>query len=218
MKRVAVILSGCGNKDGAEITESVATLVALSQYGAQYEVFAPSMKITPVNFLTGKALDQEKRDILLESARIARGHINELSALKEKEFDALVFPGGYGAALHLSNWAHKGAQCEVLPEVARVINEFHGASKPIGAICIAPVLLAKVLGKKKIALTLGAGREAIAEVQKTGVEHVECPVEDFITDRFNKVLSTPAYMYDDAKPHQVFNGINKMIKELVELA
>lgn len=217
MKKIAVVLAGCGNKDGAEITEAVSAIIALSQSGASYKIFAPELSFTPTNFLTGAPMASEHRDLLTEAARIARGDIHNIAGLVVHDFDGLVFPGGFGAALHLCDWGHKGAKCKVHPEVERIIKEFYNASKPIGAICIAPVLLAKVLGDKKITLTIGNNKEVIEEIKKTGAVHAECPVEDFITDRLNKVITTPAYMCD-AKPHQVFKGISKLISELVEIA
>jgi enhancing lycopene biosynthesis protein 2 len=217
MKKIAVILSGCGHKDGAEITEAVSALISLSQNGAAYKIFAPHLSFTPTNHLTSSPAANEHRDILTEAARIARGDINELAALKAQDFDGLIIPGGFGAALHLCDWGQKGAQCTVHPEVQRVIKEFYGVSKPIGAICIAPVILAKVLGDKNVTLTIGNNKEVIAEIQKTGAIHSECPVDDYITDRLNKVITTPAYMYD-AKPHQVFKGISLLVKELVEIS
>ncbi len=217
-KNIAVILSGCGGKDGAEITEAVSTLISLSQNGVTYKVFAPDIDIIPTNHLTTKSMTNEKRNLMVEAARISRGDVTEIAALKSDEFDAVIFPGGLGAALHLSTWAQQGAGCSVLPEVKRVIEEFYNASKPIGAICIAPVLVAKVLGKYNITITLGQDdKEAIKEVQKTGAIHEVCPVEDYITDRLNKVITTPAYMCK-AKPHQIFKGISGLVKELVEMA
>jgi enhancing lycopene biosynthesis protein 2 len=217
MKKIAIILSGCGSKDGAEITEAVSTIIALSQSGVEYKIFAPQLNFSPTNHLTGLPVLNETRSVLAEAARIARGDINDLVVLMASDFDGLILPGGFGAALNLSNWASKGAQCVVHPEVQRVVKEFYNASKPIGAICIAPVILARVLGDKKITITIGNNKEVIAEVQKTGTIHAECPVEDYIADRLNKVITTPAYMYD-AKPHQVFKGISGLIKELVEIA
>jgi enhancing lycopene biosynthesis protein 2 len=217
VKKIAVVLAGCGNKDGAEITEAVSALIALSQEGASYKIFAPEMSFTPTHFITGIPMGNEHRDVLTESARIARGDIHNITTLKAQGFDGLVFSGGFGAALHLCDWAQKGANCKVHPEVERIIKDFFNLSKPIGAICIAPVLLAKVLGDKKITLTIGNNKETIEEIKKTGAIHAECPVEDFISDRLNKVITTPAYMYD-AKPHQVFNGIRKLVAELVEIA
>lgn len=217
MKNVAVVLSGCGHKDGAEITEAVSTLIAISNAGANYEIFAPNLDFHPTNHLTSEKNDKEARNCLTEAARIGRGEAKDLKDLKEKNFDALVFPGGFGAALHLSDWAHKGAKAKVHPEVERVILAFHQASKPIGAICIAPTLVAKVLGSENITVTIGNSVETAKEIEKTGAQHVECPVEDFITDRLHKIITTPAYMCE-AKPHQVFKGISGLISELVEMA
>ena len=158
------------------------------------------------------------RNTLTESARISRGQIKELNELLAKDFDALIIPGGFGAALLLSNWAEKGAQAKVLPDVVRVIREFNEDSKPIGAICIAPVLVAKVLGDKEVTLTLGKDHETALEVEKTGAIHEECEVDDFVTDRAHKVVSTPAYMFSDASPFQVSRGIDGLVKEVVEMA
>jgi len=218
MKHIAVILSGCGHKDGSEITEVVSSLIALSQAKSTYTVFAPNINFTPMNHLTGEpATSQSQRNCMEEAARISRGDVFDIKTLEEKKFDALLFPGGYGAATHLSNWAQKGAKAQVHPEVERIILDFHKASKPIGAICIAPALIAKVLGSKHVSLTLGNNKEVAAEIKKTGAKHEDCPVDDFITDRLNKVITTPAYMYD-SDPGKVFKGISGLVKELVEMA
>ena len=216
MKKVAVVLSGCGHKDGSEITESVSTLIALSEAGAEFECFAPDIE-KPISSYFGTKSKSESRNILAEAARIARGNIRDLKDLHEKDFDAIVFPGGSGAAKNLSNWSEKGAAAIVFPDVERVLNEFHKSAKPIGAICVAPTLVAKVLGKTGVNLTIGNDKETAQEIEKTGAHHVTCPVTDYISDRDHKVLTTPAYMYH-AKPHEVFTGIRKMIRELVEMA
>lgn len=217
MKKIAVILSGCGNKDGAEITEAVSLLVSLSQNGAEYMCFAPDIEFKALNFIRNEPMP-EKRNVLTEAARIARGQIQDLNNLQVSKYDALAFVGGYGAAKNLSNWAEKGSQCEVLPEVEKLIKEFHKASKPIAGLCISPVILAKVLGSEKVTVTLGDNPETISEVLKTGAQHEICPVDDYVTDREAKVITTPAYMYDAAKPHEVFKGIAGLAKELVEMA
>ncbi|HWU43444.1 MAG TPA: isoprenoid biosynthesis glyoxalase ElbB [Bdellovibrio sp.] len=217
MKKIAVVLSGCGFKDGSEITEAVSLLIALHQAGAQVACFAPEIEFSVTNHLNGQG-SSEKRSVLAESARIARGHIKSLSTLEAKDFDAVAFPGGFGAAKNLCNWAEKGAKCDVNPEVKRVILDFHKASKPIGAICIAPVIVARVLGDKKVTVTIGDDTETAAEILKTGAQHEECPVDDYITDRETKVVTTPAYMYDNAKPNEVFAGIFGLAHELVEWA
>jgi enhancing lycopene biosynthesis protein 2 len=216
-KRIAVILSGCGNKDGSEITEAISLIVQLSQLGAELTFFAPDLIFTPVNFITDQK-HSEKRNVMEESARITRGKISDVKKLKADDFDALAFPGGFGAALHLCNWAEKGSKCEVLPAVAAAIRDFHKQSKPIAAICIAPTLLARILGDEGVELTIGNDPETAAEIQKTGAHHVDCPVDDYVTDRKCKVITTPAYMYGDAKPHLVFKGISGLAKELMEMA
>jgi len=202
-KRIAVILSGCGHQDGAEITEAVSTLIVLSEAGAQVEIFAPD-----INF--------ESRNVLKESARIARGKIQPLSELQAKDFDGLAMPGGFGVALVLCDWALKGAKCSVLPDAERVIKEFHSAEKPIAAICIAPALVARVLGSEGITVTIG--RDADGGIANTGAIHEDCAVTDYVTDRDHRIITTPAYMYDDAKPFEVFTGIRAALRELVEMA
>ena len=215
MKKIAVVLSGCGFKDGAEITESVSTLIALSKNNVDYQVFAPNTNFTATNHLTDD--HGELRNALTESARISRGQSKDLTELKADDFDAVVFPGGFGAALYLCTWAKDGARCQVHSDAERIIKDFYSQSKPIGAICIAPVLIARVLGDKNISVTIGNDKETSQEIAKTGATHVECLVDDYVTDRESKVITTPAYMYN-AKPDQVFTGISKAIKELVEMA
>lgn len=216
-KRVAVVLSGCGHKDGSEITEAVSTLIALSEAGAVVEVFAPDVSFPVKDPITGE-LTGESRIVSHEAARISRGHIRVLSALRASDFDAVTFPGGYGAALNLCTWAVAGAKCDVLPDVERVLNEFYMAEKPIGAICIAPALVARVLGGEGITLTIGDDEETAAELQKTGAIHEKCAVDDFVTDREHRIISTPAYMFDNATPAEVFTGVRKAMMELVEMA
>lgn len=215
-KKIAVVLSGCGNKDGAEITEAVSLIVGLSQAGAHITYFAPNIEFDAKNFLTDTVI--EKRNVMVESARITRSEIKDLKDLKSEQFDGLAFPGGFGAALHLSTWATKGSRCEVLPEISKAITEFHAQSKPIAAICIAPALVAKVLGSHRVTVTLGESKDVSNEIEKTGAQHESCPVDDYVTDRECKVITTPAYMFDNAKPHQVFKGISGLVKEFIEMA
>ncbi len=217
-KKIAVVLSGCGNKDGTEITEAVSLMIALSATGAQMTFFAPNQDFTPKNFLSDQPLP-EKRNIMVEAARISRSQMQDLKELNADHFDGLAFPGGFGAALHLSNWAEAGAKCQVHPAVEKAIQAFYQQSKPIAAICIAPTLVAKVLGTKGVSLTVGnENSEAAKEIAKTGAQHEACPVTDYITDREHKVISTPAYMHDSAKPHEVFQGISGLVKEFIEMA
>lgn len=214
-KKIALVLSGCGNKDGTEITEAVALIVGLSRQ-AELHFFAPNREFNSKNFLSGESLGP--RNMMVEGARISRSQIKDLKNLRANDFDALVFPGGFGAANNLSDWSSRGAACEVLPEVRDAILAFHSQHLPIAAVCIAPVLLAKVLGSEKITVTLGNDPKTIAEVEKTGALHELCPVDDFITDRDHKIITSPAYMYDDAKPFQVYDGIQRLTQELLEMA
>ena len=217
MKKIAVVLSGCGFQDGAEITESVSTLICLSEFGVHYRIFAPRVEFQAKDHISGE--DQEgSRNTLSESARIARGDVQDVSSLNARDFDGIVFPGGYGAALHLCDWALRGAHCSVHPEVKRVICEFSESDKPIGALCISPALIARVLNSKNITVTIGNDKETKLEIEKTGSRHEECSVDNYISDRDNKIITTPAYMYGEAKPHEVFTGIRKAMKELVEMA
>lgn len=215
-KNVAIVLSGCGFQDGAEITETVSALIALSEKQAKVKAFAPSLKFESIGHHSGQPTGA--RNTLEEAARIVRGSISPLESLNPQQFDALVLPGGYGAAIHLSNWAQKGARCDVDKNLIRIIKAFHADSKPIAAFCIAPVILAKVLGDQEVTVTVGDDSETIAEILKTGALHENCAVDDFITDRHNKVVTTPAYMFGNAAPHLVFKGIRSAIAELIEMA
>lgn len=217
MRRFAVILSGCGHQDGAEITESVSTLISLSEAGVAYQVFAPNMEIAAKDHTSGQQ-SGDKRNVLKEAARIARGSVRDLKELNVDEFDGLVMPGGFGAALHFCNWAENGSKCTVLPEMEKILNAFFAAQKPIGAICIAPALVARVLGRHGITVTIGNNKEVAQEIEKTGAHHENCAVNDFVTDRQHRIVTTPAYMYDDAKPNEVFTGIRGAIRELVEMS
>ncbi len=220
MKKFAVVLSGCGHKDGTEITEAVSSLIALSEAKAQYQVFAPNRDFTVVDPLNGSQNKLEQtRNILTESARIARGNIKNIKELRAADYDGLVFPGGFGAAVNLCTWARTGAQCEVDPDVERVILDFYGQQKPIAAICIAPALIARVLGQHKITVTIGKNDAVTtAEILKTGALHEDCDVDDFVTDREHRIITTPAYMFGNATPFEVFTGVRKAIHELVEMA
>ena len=216
-KRVAVILSGCGNKDGSEITEAVSVLLALNECGADVRVFAPNHTFAVRDPLTAEPTG-EHRDVFNESARIARGEISPLRELHARDFDALALPGGMGAARNLSSWAEAGAACAVEPETERVLREFHAEEKPIGAVCIAPAVVARVLGPKGITVTLGRDAAVAAEIAKTGAAFEACAVDDFVSDRDHRVVTSPAYMYADATPFQVYTGIRKAMRELVEMA
>jgi len=217
MKKIAVILSGCGYLDGAEITEAISILVAIGQQGGEYKCFAPNKDVGETNHLTQKPTGQN-RNVLQEAARIARGEIQPLEDLKAQDFDALAFPGGFGAALHLCDFAQKGSGGNIDPEVLRIVKGFHDSKKPIAAICIAPALMALAFGDKGVNVTIGDDQGTASEVEKTGAKHSNCEVEKYVVDVANKVITTPAYMYGSAKPHQIFEGVHGAIAELIKMA
>ena len=194
MKKIGVVLSGCGVKDGTEIHEAVITLLAIDRAGAAAVMMAPNCELEVVNHMTGEP-SGEKRNVLVESARIARGHVQDIVKVKATDIDALIFPGGYGAAKNLSDFAYQGADAKAHPEVARLVKEMVAAKKPIGAICISPATIAAILGKDlHPTLTVGNDPATVAALEKMGAKHEECPVQDLYVDEENKIVSTPAYM------------------------
>jgi enhancing lycopene biosynthesis protein 2 len=215
-RRIAVIFSGCGYLDGAEITESVSSLIALDQAGVDYTCFAIDKDIPEVDHLTKKETGAT-RNALKEAARIARSEIQPLSELDEKDFDGVLLPGGFGAAKHLSSFAMEGSRGKVNPNIQSILSAFHSASKPIAAFCIAPATVALALGKHNVQVTIGEDAGAAAEIEKTGAQHVTCDVDDFVTDRENKIVTSPAYMYETS-PAKVFSGIQKAVREFVEMS
>lgn len=216
MKKIGVVLSGCGVRDGSEIHEAVFTLLAIDRQGAEAVCMAPNVEFPVTDHLVMQETG-EKRNALVESARIARGNIRDIKDVKATELDAIIFPGGFGAAKNLCDFAMKGAGASVQPEVARLLKEVAAAKKPIGAICIAPALIATVLGKDLgPTLTIGNDGGTAAEIEKTGATHQDCPVRDFIVDRKNKIVSTPAYMLAN-QISEVYEGIDKCVKAVIEL-
>lgn len=212
--KVGVILSGCGVFDGSEIHEAVITLLCLDRAGAAYQCMAPNKDFDVVNHIT-KAPAGEKRNVLVESARIARGNIVDLAGVKGADFDAFVLPGGFGAAKNLSTFAAEGEHCHVDPQVARVLNEAHAAGKPIGFICIAPAVCARVFGQRlHPTLTIGKDASTAKVIQSMGAHHAACEVDSFIADETHRIISTPAYM--DAKSiKDVHAGIEQLVKHLL---
>lgn len=216
MKKIGVVLSGCGVYDGSEIHETVLTLLAIDRQGCEAVCMAPNIDFPVTNHLT-KQETGEKRSVLAEAARIARGKIRDIKEVTAADLDAVIFPGGSGAAKNLCDFAMKGADASVNPEVARLLKEMAAAKKPIGAICIAPVLIAAVLGKEySPAVTIGNDVGTAAEINKTGAKHQECPVTEFVVDARNKLVTTPAYMLA-TRISEVYEGIDKCVKEVVKL-
>ncbi|MBI3591478.1 MAG: isoprenoid biosynthesis glyoxalase ElbB [Candidatus Melainabacteria bacterium] len=216
MYKIGVLLSGCGVMDGSEIHEAVITLLAIDKAGMQSVCIAPNKDQTQViNHLTNKP-QNEKRNILVESARIARGNIKDIKSINPKDLDAVILPGGFGAACNLSSFAKDGASANVMPEVEAFLREAHKLKKPIGAICIAPNVIAKVFGDKNIELTIGNDQGTASNLEKMGAKHIKKEVDDIVVDHKNLIISTPAYMLAGG-PAEVEAGINKLIKAIVEL-
>lgn len=216
MKTVGVVLSGCGVFDGAEIHESVLTILALDRAGARVAFFAPDKpQLHVINHLTGEE-STEQRNVLVESARIARGLITPLSSANPEELDALIVPGGFGAAKNLSDFAINGSECVIDPDLVKLTQSMHKANKPIGFMCISPVMLPKLLGLS-VRLTIGNDPDTIEAIEIMGGEHVICPADDVVVDAENKVVTTPAYM--SAKSiSEAAKGIDKLVAKVLDLA
>lgn len=214
-KKIAVILSGCGVYDGAEIHESVITLLRLDQRGAQVQCFAPNIaQLHVINHLTGEEMP-ESRNVLVESARIARGDVKDLREARAEDFDALIVPGGFGSAKNLSNFAVEGAGCTVQPEVLALAEAFAEAGKPVGLICISPALAAKIYGPG-VVCTIGTDADTAAAVTKMGGTHEDCAVTDIVEDTARKLVTTPAYMLA-RNISEAASGINKLVDRVLEL-
>ena len=192
MKKFAIILAGNGVYDGSEIHEAIMTMLAIDKLGAEYTIFAPDKpQHHVVNHLTGEEMN-ESRNVLVESARIARGNIQSLTQFNADDFDALVIPGGFGAAKNLSDYAFKGAQLTIDREVENAILAMHKLRKPIGALCIAPVILAKIF--KNSTITIGSDEGTIQHIEAVGAKHQTTTVGEVAIDRENLLFSTPCYM------------------------
>lgn len=210
-------MSGCGVFDGAEIHESVLTLLAIDQAGAEAICLAPNVnQHHVVNHLTGDEAD-ETRNVLIEAARIARGDIQDIAGVGADDVDAVVFPGGFGAAKNLCSFAFDGPNAKVNPDVERFLKAVFEARKPIGLACISPVLGAKVLGENGIEVTIGDDADTAAGIEATGARHVNCPVTGIHVDEARKIVSTPAYMTGKSIS-EVNTGIEKMVRTVVEWA
>ena len=224
--KVAVVLSGCGVYDGSEVHEASAACVAISRAGKEVVFYAPNKTHHhEVNHITGEDDSSTNRNVMVEAGRIARGKVHCLSELTVDSVDAVIFPGGFGAAKNLCTFA-TSAEPEVDAEVARVLREFVAAGKPLGLCCIAPILVALVLAKEdgaNVKLTLGKrtgeGWPYAATIDKAvelGVDHVEMEVNQICVDEERKIVTTPAYMYD-AEFHQVFDGVAEMVQSVLAM-
>ncbi|AEF47540.1 ThiJ/PfpI domain-containing protein [Serratia sp. AS12] len=215
MKNVGVVLSGCGVYDGAEIHEAVLTLLALDRAGAQAVCFAPDKsQLHVINHLTGDEMPEE-RNVLVESARIARGNIQPLSQADASQLDALIVPGGFGAAKNLSSFASEGAECWIDKDLAKLTQQMYKANKPIGFMCISPALLPKLLDQQ-VRLTIGNDPDLGEVIDAMGGEPVICPVDDIVVDIENKVVTTPAYMLAKSIG-EAADGIDKLVSRVLDL-
>ncbi|MDA3781338.1 MAG: isoprenoid biosynthesis glyoxalase ElbB [Bacteroidales bacterium] len=213
-KKFAVILSGNGVFDGSEIHEATLTLYSIAISGCTYEIFAPDIdQHHVINHITGEEMN-EKRNVLIESARIARGNIKSLSEYNADNFDALIFPGGFGVAKNLCSYAFDGIDCKVNPEVEKVIKSTFVKNIPIGGLCISPVLLARVLGD--ISITIGQDKETSEAITKLGAKHETTNHGEVIVDRKNKIITTPCYMLD-ANISQIGEGAQNIVNAIIDL-
>lgn len=217
MPRFAVVLSGCGRADGSEIHESVSALLAIDRAGCTYQCFAPNVEQAAViNNMTSEKMD-EKRNVLVESARIARGEIKDLREFNAADFECVIFPGGLGAVTNWCDFAKNGVACTVESSVSRVLNEAYDNGLVIGAMCIAPVIVAKVLGRHGITVTIGNDKTVAGKIEQTGAKHQNTKVSDACVDEENRIVTTPAYMLATSVK-EVFAGAEAMVKEMLRLA
>lgn len=213
-KTFAVILAGCGHQDGAEIHEATLTLWAIHKHGADFQCYAPDIKQHHVlNHITGQEMS-EQRNVLIESARIARGKVAALATFSPDSVDALVLPGGFGAAKNLCSYAFDGPDCTVQPDVARAIRAMHQTGKPIGALCIAPVIVAKVLGN--VSLTIGQDTGTAGHLAAMGAKHQLTREGEIVVDEANKIVSTPCYMLD-SRIDQIAKGADSLIAAMLRM-
>jgi len=214
MKKFAIILAGSGVYDGSEIQEAVMTMLAVVQHGGVYQSFAPdSEQHHVVNHLTGEEMP-ETRNVLVESARIARGNVKNLNELNPEDFDALVLPGGFGVAKNLCDYAFKGADFSVIPEVEKTIHQFYKAGKPIAALCISPVIIAKVF--EGATVTIGQDVSTAGHIEAVGGHHVNTGHGEVVFDEKYKVFTTPCYMLD-ANIEEIYQGAFNIIKAIIDL-
>lgn len=216
MKKIAVILSGCGVFDGTEIQEAVLSLLAIEQNGASWHCFAPDIEQHHViNHLSGEPTS-ETRNVRVEASRIARGNVEDVANLNVEDYDAVLLPGGFGAAKNLSDFAINGTPIQIQQDVLKACQSFAKAEKPAGYMCIAPILIPQVYGPGAKG-TIGTDKSVAAAFNSMGGEHIDCPVSDFVLDQSRCLLSTPAYMLAGSVSDAA-SGINKMIAKLVDLA
>lgn len=215
--KIGVLLAGCGVFDGAEIHEATLTLYFLDKAGVEAVIMAPDISQKEViNHLTGEPMN-EKRNVLVEAARIARGNIKNIEEVSANDIDGIIMPGGYGVAKNFSDFLEKGADMTVIPQVKNLLVEVLKAGKPIGAICISPVIVAAALKEAKPSVTIGTDVDVAKVIEDMGARHLSCPVSEMVVDEENKIVSTPAYMLGRSIK-EVAEGIEKLVNEVIRLA
>lgn len=213
--KFALVLSGCGQHDGSEIHETITTLLSLSQEDVTWDAFAPTgNQSCVINHLTNEVEKNESRSMLKESARLVRGHIKSITEANIGDYDAIIFPGGMGAVVNLCNWKEKGKDFSFHPEIRNFIDKAVSHKKPMGFICIAPIMIPKIYQGAE--LTIGNDQKIAQQISEMGSKHVNCPATSAIVDEKHKVVSTPANMV--AKNiNEVYQGIHQLVKELIKL-
>lgn len=215
MRNFAIVLSGCGQHDGSETHETILTLLAMDKAGVNWQAFAPDiMNNNVINHVTNKPVPNQKREVLVEASRLVRGKIKPLSEAHVADFDAIIFPGGMGAVTVLCDWAEKKSDFSFNDEVAKLINDAKKLHKPMGFICIAPMMITKIFTNAKF--TIGNDKDLAKDIAKTGCEHIDCLASDAVVDVKNKLVSTPANMLNTSIS-VVAEGIDKLVKELVKM-
>ena len=215
MPKVGLVLSGCGVNDGSEIHEAVITMLELDKAGAEMVLMAPNIdQLHVINHATGEEMD-DSRNVLIESARIARGNIEDIAVVTSDNIDALILPGGFGVAKNLSDYAMAGMECSINPDVLRLSRQVHNDGKPIGVICIAPAIMAKILAGDT-ELTIGFDEQTASDIDAMGAKHILCPVDEIVVDKEKKVVSTPAYM-EAQSIKQAASGIEKLVVEILNM-
>jgi enhancing lycopene biosynthesis protein 2 len=218
MKKIGLLLSGCGVNDGSEIHESVISMLALDRAGVETVMMAPNIdQMHVVNHYTGQEMD-EFRNVLVESSRIARGNIKDMAEVTGNDLDALIIPGGFGVTKNLCDYAMTGSDCSINPDVYRLVSEVYLLEKPIGAICIAPVMMAKIFGEQdeSAEMTVGSDELTSKDINTMGSKHIKCSVSEMIIDKDKKLVTTPAYM--EAKSiKEAAEGIEKLVTQILSM-
>jgi len=215
-KKIAVVISGCGVFDGAEIYETTLAMLRLDQQDAEVTCFAPDTEqMHVINHRTGEPME-EKRNVLTEASRINRGQVSPLTEARADDFDAVIVPGGFGVAKNLSDFAVEGSECSIRPEFSELLQSFHSQKKPIGLVCIAPALIPRILNAG-VSCTIGHDAATAGEIDRMGGVHISCNVDDIVIDHEHRVITTPAYM-EASRISDAAKGIFKLVDKVLDMA